>query len=410
MYNKTIIRHNDYKNRKKITVSILTYNIERSILLMGDNMLVRFSVSNYKNFKEPISIDFTATHEYRFNPKCVRNGLLSKIIIYGKNASGKSNFGFALFDIVALLTDKNTEPLQEDPNCFLNADSILNVARFEYVFRKGTQDITYIYEKSTPKTICYEELLIDGMKIFSYDFNTNTRQFDKLELINADTLNFEYYERNLPILRYIANNTSQPEDSIVRFIMNYVSHMLWFRSLQNNGYIGYMTGTENLNNWIINNNLVRDFQQFLKNIAGIDMELGAVSVGGHTPSEILIEKHGRVPLIFDNVASSGTRSLELLFYWSRKLKDVSFLFMDEFDAFYHFDLARNIVKYIVELDNVQAVFTTHNSYLAGNDLLRPDCYFVLENRQLKSFADSTNRELREGHNLEKLLRNGEFNA
>jgi hypothetical protein len=186
--------------------------------------------------------------------------------------------------------------------------------------------------------------------------------------------------------------------------------MLWFRSLQNNGYIGYMTGTENLNSWIINNNLVRDFQQFLKNIAGIDMDLGAVSVGGHTPSEILIEKHGRVPLIFDNVASSGTRSLELLFYWSRKFKDVSFLFMDEFDAFYHFDLARNIVKYIVELDNVQAVFTTHNSYLAGNDLLRPDCYFVLENRQLKSFADSTNRELREGHNLEKLLRNGEFNA
>ena len=86
---------------------------------MGDNMLVKFSVSNYKNFQDPISIDFTATHDYKFNTKCVHNGLLSKIIIYGNNASGKSNFGFALFDIVGLLTDKNTDPKQKDQHLSL---------------------------------------------------------------------------------------------------------------------------------------------------------------------------------------------------------------------------------------------------------------------------------------------------
>lgn len=377
---------------------------------MGDNMLVKFTVSNYKNFLHPISIDFTATHDYKFGGKCINDDLLSKVIIYGNNAAGKSNFGFALFDIVGLLTDKNTADEQKDQHSFLNADSESKTARFEYVLKKGERFITYIYEKESPDTICYEEFRIDKELIYSYDFTTKNKTFGNLDKINADTLNFEYYENNLPILRYIANNTNQSEDSVVRFIMNFVSHMLWFRSLQQNGYIGFTTGTDNLQDWIINNNLVNEFQKFLKNIAGIDMDLKTVSIDGPNPAKLLIEKHKRGPLIFSNVASNGTRALELLFYWSRKFKEVSFLFMDEFDAFYHFDLARNVIKYIVDLDNVQAIFTTHNSYLAGNDVLRPDCYFMLDKGKLVSFADSTERELREGHNLEKLLRSGEFNA
>jgi hypothetical protein len=138
--------------------------------------------------------------------------------------------------------------------------------------------------------------------------------------------------------------------------------------------------------------------------------LGVATAEAPNRIQLLIEKHKKVPLIFGETASSGTRALELFFYWSRRFKDVSFLFVDEFDAFYHFDLAKNVLKYVYELDNVQAVFTTHNSYLASNSILRPDCYFNLINGTLKSFADSTNRELREGHNLEKMLRNGEFDA
>lgn len=377
---------------------------------MGDNMLVKFTVSNYKNFKNPITLDFTETHDYKFNTKCVRDGLLSKVIIYGRNASGKSNFGFALFDIVGLLTDKNTDVKQKDKHSFLNANCYEKCAEFEYVFRKGSQLISYKYGKSAPDVICYEELKLDDTLIYSYNFVTKERVLVGLDRINAGTLNFEYYENNLPVLRYIANNTNQPEDSSVRFIMDFVSHMLWFRSLQENGYIGFTTGGENLHDWIVNNNLAEEFQKFLNKIAGIELKLEAVAVNTPNPTKVLFEKHERNPLVFESVASNGTRALELLFYWSKRFSEVSFLFMDEFDAFYHFDLARNVIKYVVDLDNVQAIFTTHNSYLASNDVLRPDCYFVLNEGRLTSFAEGTDRELREGHNLEKLLRNGEFNA
>lgn len=372
-------------------------------------MLIKFTVENYKNFEKPITLDFRDTHDYKFNNQCVKNGLLSKVIIYGPNSSGKSNFGFALFDIVGLLTDKNTENHQNDVNSFINADSQSDEATFTYVFKKGSDEITYSYRKQTPKGLTFEELYINDEKIYSYDFKAKKSDFCDMTALSAETLNFEYFENNFAILRYIANNTNQPENSYVKFIMSFVSHMLWFRSLQENGYIGLTTGSEQLGEWIVSNNLEKEFQAFLKQLAGIQTELVTVKLNGPAPTQVLVERHKKKDFLFESIASNGTRALELLFYWSRRFNEVSFLFMDEFDAFYHFDLAKNVIKYIIDLDNVQAVFTTHNSYLASNELLRPDCYYTLNNGKLTSFVDSTERELREGHNLEKLLRNGEFN-
>ena len=54
----------------------------------GKNMLVNFTVENYKSFKDPIMLDFRGRHDYRYNSQCIRNGLLSKVVIYGANSSG----------------------------------------------------------------------------------------------------------------------------------------------------------------------------------------------------------------------------------------------------------------------------------------------------------------------------------
>lgn len=372
-------------------------------------MLEKFTVENFKNFKKPITIDFTETHEYKFNSKCVKNGLLSKMVLYGPNSSGKSNLGFALVDIVALLTDKTKAPEQMDPISFTNADSDSKVARFEYTFKKDDSHIVYTYKKSSPTGLVSEDLFIDGEKIFSYNFMTQEREFAKMDVINAENLNFDYFENNLSILRYIANNTQQPVDSYVKFIMTFVSKMLWFRSLQETSYIGLTTGRVNVGDWIIENNLIDEFQQFLLDMAGIDAHFGAAIVQQPAPVKaFLIEEHKNGPLIFEQCASSGAKCLQIFFYWSKQFSDVSFLFIDEFDAFYHNDLARNILKYVSDNIEAQTIFTTHNSSLASNELLRPDCYFILDKGSLLSFVDGTDRELREGHNLEKMLRNGEF--
>lgn len=61
-----------------------------------------------------------------------------------------------------------------------------------------------------------------------------------------------------------------------------------------------------------------------------------------------------------------------------------------------------------EMSWCQKILTSHNTNLLTNRIMRPDCYFILTKDKLTSLANATKRELREGHNLEKLYMSGEF--
>ena len=126
--------------------------------------------------------------------------------------------------------------------------------------------------------------------------------------------------------------------------------------------------------------------------------------------KLLLYFDGRVPLPFFRVASNGTKALYTFFYWMKTATDVSLMFIDEFDAFYHYELAEVIVKLLEQMPSSQTILTSHNTNLLSNRIMRPDCYFILSENKLTSFANATRRELREGHNLEKLYMSGEFNG
>ena len=83
-------------------------------------MLKKFTLRNYRNFKDEISIDFHNIAGYQFSSDCISDGAISKMLIYGRNATGKTNLGRALMDINMLMSDIKMFM----PNgVFLNADS-----------------------------------------------------------------------------------------------------------------------------------------------------------------------------------------------------------------------------------------------------------------------------------------------
>lgn len=369
-------------------------------------MIESFSVENYKNFRDRVKIDFTKTKNYEFNNYLISNGMLNKVLLIGKNGTGKTNLGRALFDIVYTLTDLATDQEQIDNASFLNGFSDKRYAEFEYIFRLSGKRIIYRYRKTDPATIVYEELVSDGERVFMRDGNLNS-DYTGLKTIGADRLRVSNLaDGRLSMLRYIENNTIQNDNSPVSLVMGFVKGMLYFRSTQDgNRFIGYSKNVETMDNYIIKNNLVDDFEDFLKKTGAIDMKLEAAKT---VLGDILVQKTGNKSLLFASVASSGTKSLQLFYYWMKHFGNVTFLFMDEFDAFYHFELSLNILRSVSEQTEFQSVLTSHNTALISNDLLRPDCYMVLDSGCIRTLPELTARELRQGHNLEKMLRNGAF--
>ncbi|MGX3067074.1 AAA family ATPase, partial [Ursidibacter arcticus] len=96
----------------------------------GATMLKKFTVSNYRQFNEPLEFDLTAGG-YAFNTTCVQNDLVKLALIYGENGAGKSNLGWAIFDLVSHLTN-NENNLSKDN--YLNALSKDKYAKFKFEF------------------------------------------------------------------------------------------------------------------------------------------------------------------------------------------------------------------------------------------------------------------------------------
>lgn len=367
-------------------------------------MLKQFSVRNYKGFKDTITIDFSKYKEYQFNSHVIQSNLLTKGVIYGKNGTGKTNLGLALFDITLHLVDKQ-QSLHEFTN-YLNAGSVESHATFEYVFQFVDTVVTYKYHKKDAKHLLFEELVINQKKVYSYNYQLKLGDFENMDLVNASTLQTSDKDINISMLRYIKNNTIQTEKSTLSQLFKFVEHMLWFRSLNENEYIGYKSGIDFLLNTITKNGLLSDYEKFL-NEADINLKL--TTSKDVTGAEIIYARFPDNKLVnFWEIASNGTKALTLYYYWSHRFSDISFLFIDEFDAFYHTELSELILKKLTESKAVQALVTTHNTALMTNNILRPDCYFILTKNKLTPLTECTERELREGHNLEKMYRNGEF--
>lgn len=378
----------------------------------GVAMLTRFSVENYKSFNKKISIDLSNAHDYDFNKNAINDkGIIKDAIIFGNNGCGKSNFAFALFDIVITLTDKNIDPRQADVISFLNFNSSKKFATFSYEFLFNNKKISYQYRKSDPKTLIFEELIVDKQTIFSCDIKQKKFNIFDIDKIGFKSFNYDNYHFDISFIKYMLSYASHDDNSIIKFIYEFANKMLYFRSLQENSYIGIKTGTEFVIPWIIENNYVKEFEDFLNSVGNLNVKLDVVMANNLLPQKtlVMVNENNSKALNFEIVKSSGTQAMLILFYWYKQLKNVSLIFIDEFDAFYHFSLSKKVIEMFKQMKNLQALFTSHNTYISSNDVLRPDCYFTINNGILKSFVDSTSRELREGHNLEKLLRSGEFN-
>ena len=375
-------------------------------------MLYQFEVSGFKSFNEKFSFRLDGAKEYSFNREAVRNDVIKTGIVCGVNGIGKSNLGLALFDIIFHIT-QGFESNSAYTSNYLNLESKNDYAEFSYLFRFDEHYLKYTYRKKSLKEILFEEIQIDGETVASINKVESGTMFCSLS--GADTLKTDLSETNIKsIVSYINTNAAldhkDSKNKTFQKFIEFVEKMLFFRSIEGNRYMGYEPEPRAISIDIIENGNLEDFEDFL-NKAGISCKLCSIDKEDGKPT--IAFDFGEKKLAFWTGASTGTKSLALYYYWMQRLRvdedSASLVFIDEFDSFYHHELSAAVVEQLKKIKS-QVILTTHNVSVMSNEILRPDCYFVMSKTEVSPLYLKTSKELREAHNLGKMYKAGSFNG
>ena len=366
-------------------------------------MLSKFTVKNYRGFADKIEWDLSHPSGYDFNKTAIKDGIVKNGIIYGPNGSGKTNLGLAIFDIANHLSHKWKKP--DYYTNFASASNYLNPVEFEYYFSFDNLRLKYSYSKIAKdgQIVIVRERLEGETGVY---FNRDAEELSIADEFSISTDTKEKLKNGantISLVNFIIGSSPLSKDHPMLKLQDFVENMLFFRSLDNREFIGYKEGSSNIEEYIISNGYIKDFEIFLEETSNQKFEFSEPILG----EKVLYCLMNGVKIPFQLVASTGTKNLELQYFWLKEMVNASFVFIDEFDAFYHHELSYAICKRLFVSDR-QTFMTTHDTYLLTNDLLRPDCFFIIRNNKIDAICNMTDKELRFGHNLEKLYRGGTF--
>lgn len=135
-------------------------------------MLIQFSLTNYKNFKETATLDLSEAKITEFPQHLYRSsldglGILSMVSVYGPNGSGKSNLLKGLVHLRDLVLDA---PKAMDESCQFSFDAASKKSPVEYEIMFRTEDWEYDYQlKLSQGTVAEEYLFGRHISQPSYD-------------------------------------------------------------------------------------------------------------------------------------------------------------------------------------------------------------------------------------------------
>jgi hypothetical protein len=212
-------------------------------------------------------------------------------------------------------------------------------AEFSYTFKLGDSVLKYRYGKSGYETLVYESVSINGREVIEYD-----RRKDRpltIDLPGTETLNKDINQIEISVLKYIKSNavlSKSLESSTLKKFFGFIDSMLMFWQLDNRGYQGYDVVSGDIFKILIENNHFDDFKQFLEQ-AGLDSNIIFKKTKGEYS---VFFKYGDKEIDYWDSASTGMKSATVFYLWFQFIKygknPPSLVFVDEFDAFYHFFL------------------------------------------------------------------------
>ncbi len=413
-------------------------------------MLIQFSVNNFRSIKDNVTLSMLAASKDISNTFFLRDGsyeLLNSAVLYGANASGKSNILKAMAQMRNIVLNstkvhQSTDKLPHNPYK-LTKQTVQASTSFEIIF--FVQENKYRYGFEFDSTTVYAEwLFLDEngreAKLFYRDieeeFYVNKNKFKEGRGLEEKTL-----KNQLFIWKCDAEN-----GPISKEILQWFSHFNMIDGLENRGYIDFTI------NQMKNQEFKKEIVSLVKfadlgiidiatNESKIDSkEIEAIPLPREIKDQILndenlikIETHtshkffdqdnnevGQVRFDLHKDESFGTNKF---FAMSAPILDTlkrgGILIVDELDASLHPILTTYLIRLFhnkkVNSQNAQLIFATHDTNLLNADLLRRDQIWFTEkdkygSTDLYSLVEYKINKARKSTNLEKNYLQGRYGA
>lgn len=431
-------------------------------------MILQFSVTNYRSFKEKSTLSLLASNydkDTRENENIFLNDkfnhrILKSAVIYGANAGGKSKFIEALIFMrrFVLTSSKDTQkgdPIPIEP-FRLNSETIKQGSEFEIVFYLKNNLYRYGFEVNNEKIIAewlYHKTKTKESELFYRDHQDiiyKTKKLSKLDTL----INEKLIRDNALLLSVLA----QFNDSLAESFLDWFKELKAISGLKEEGYLNDTMllskndkQKERILNFLHNADIgIDDFKLKKQVFEELDIEkmnntpkelkdviLGLNSYLIKTMKDDNIErfsdvityhkqfnKEGKfiksIEFSLREDESSGTRKFFALIGQIIKIIDHGgVLFVDELDSKIHPNLVCKIISIFnskeMNPNNAQLIFNSHDTNLLSSGLFRRDqIWFVKKDAfgesKLYSLADFKTDEVRKNEAFENNYIRGKYGA
>ncbi len=408
-------------------------------------MLLQFSVNNFKSIKDTIVFSMGTSSKDKGNCFQVRNyKLLNSAVIYGANASGKSNILSAMSSMKSLVLNqtKVMQSVDQLPHEPFKLNIVTEHASSSFEIVCFINDIKYRYGFEFDNTTVYSEWLYADekgkeSKLFFRDFEENEFYVNPNKF--KEGVGLKYNNNQLFIWK-----CDQEGGTISRSLLTWFTKFNFIDGIHDAGYHNFaMKQMENKNFKDAIVSLVKTADIGIEDIILEKSDVSESSLaniplpeeikqmilkGGNSTSLTLDTYHKKYDeknneigtTIFDlnKEESQGTRKF---FKMSApildSLKHGKVLMIDELDASLHPILTRHLINLFQDEDinkrNAQLIFVTHDTNLLTKEIFRRDQIWLTEkdtygSTDLYSLAQFKN--VRKNEDFEKQYIQGKYGA
>lgn len=394
-------------------------------------MIIELSVENFLSIKDKVTLSLDASASKKLSENLIDGSLLKSAVIYGANASGKSNLLRAIlfmWQAVKLSHTLNVENKIPRVPFKLDQLTLTQPSKFEILFIYNSVKYKYSFSCTNDKIIDESlyywphgraALIFGRTNTNNYKFKSDKRKFEQIrEQMNDNVLFLSRAtalgnDKTKPAYEFIVNNV----------VINY--HPVWVDMTLKKIYDEPILKNKILEilqkadfGGILDIKVHKETRKLNRMEFKVEKNMPSLSPVQQVDEDVYNTKflHKRsdgqdVELTFDEESSGTEKTFGLLGGIFDVLDNGKVMLIDELESSLH----PSITQFLVRLfnskhnkKNAQLIFTTHDTNLLNSSLFRRDQIYVCTKKPNKHTLLSSllDFDLREDTNLEKAYLNG----